>query len=157
MTTVHFVCIGNTCRSPMAAEIFNQMLRERSVHGYRGDSFGTMPFYGDDGQVKPLREAAVENVMGEVNGLKGHKPKGAESVVFQNLDIIVLLVRDKLDELMGQIKVNPSMMRGTHLLVIIMDTEDPFGGTVEKYIDCCRFLRKGLEEHFDDLTGMRDS
>ena len=48
MTTVYFVCVGNTCRSPMAAAIFNRIARGRGIEGVRGDSFGIEPFYRDN-------------------------------------------------------------------------------------------------------------
>ncbi|MBL7876277.1 MAG: low molecular weight phosphotyrosine protein phosphatase, partial [Cyclobacteriaceae bacterium] len=37
---VLFVCLGNICRSPMAAAIFNHKVQQRGLP-YQGDSCGT--------------------------------------------------------------------------------------------------------------------
>ena len=61
---VYFVCHGNTCRSPMAAEIFRRMLRDAKGNGITVDSFGTNPYYPDSPEVKELREGTLKMVMG---------------------------------------------------------------------------------------------
>jgi len=152
MSTVWFVCIGNTCRSPMAAAIFNQIVRERGIEGVRADSFGIVPFYSDSDDVRQLRESAVRNVMGEVDGLKEHRPKGIGEIAFKEGDRIVLLDSGKIEEFAAGIRGNPSF-RGKQFHMLVMGTEDPFSGPVEDYIDCCLFLKKEIEEGFGILTG----
>ncbi len=62
-----FVCSGNTCRSPMAAALFNHM----QPPGYRAESAGLSAFAGD-----PAAEQAVE-VLCEDDGidLSGHRSR----------------------------------------------------------------------------------
>jgi protein-tyrosine phosphatase len=153
MPTVYFVCIGNTCRSPMAAAIFNRMIAERGIDGVRADSFGIVPFYGDSDDVRQLRESAVCKVMGGVDGLSNHRPKGIEGIAFKEGDKIVLLDSGRFNELGAGILRNPSF-RGKQFHMLVMETEDPFGGTVEDYIDCCLFLKEGIEENLGAMTGM---
>ena len=153
MPTVWFVCIGNTCRSPMAAAIFNQIARERGIDGVRADSFGIEPFYGDSDDVRQLRESAVCKVMGGVDGLSNHRPKGIEGIVFKEGDKIVLLDSGRFNELGTGILRNPSF-QGKRFPLLVIETEDPFGGTVEDYIDCCLFMKDGIEENFVQLTGL---
>jgi len=152
MPTVYFVCIGNTCRSPMAAEIFNQIGRERGIVGVRADSFGIEPFYHDSGDVKQLREFAVRMVMGQVDGFTGHRPKGVRDIVFEDGDIIIVLDSRKAKEFADQFCGNPSRS-GKSIRMCTVETKDPFGGTVEDYIRCCLFLKGEIEENFDQLTG----
>ena len=152
MSTVYFVCIGNTCRSPMAAAIFNQVAHERGIKGVRADSFGIVPFYGDSDDVRQLRESAVCEVMGGVDGLSDHRPKGIEGITFKEGDKIVLLDSGKVEEFAAGIQSNLSF-RGKQFHMLVMETEDPFGGTVENYIDCCLFLKEGIEERLGVLTG----
>jgi len=151
MPTVYFVCIGNTCRSPMAAAIFNRMMAERGIEGVRADSFGIEPFYGDSDDVRRLRESAVRNVMGEVGGLKEHRPKGIGEIAFKEGDRIVLLDSGKIEEFAAGIRGNPSF-RGKQFHMLVMETEDPFSGPVEDYVDCCLFLKERIEERFGILT-----
>jgi len=153
MTTVYFVCIGNACRSPMAAAIFDQIVRGRGIEGVRADSFGIVPFYGDSDDVRQLRESAVRKVMGEVDGLKDHRPKGIEEIAFEEGDRIVLLDSGKAEEFAAGIRRNLSF-KGKQLLMFMMETEDPFGGPVEDYIGCCFFLRKNIEKNMEALLGI---
>ena len=153
MPTVYFVCIGNTCRSPIAAVIFNQITCERGIEGVRADSFGIVPFYSDSDDVRQLRESAVRNVMGEVDGLKEHRPKGIREIAFKEGDRIVLLDSGKAEDLAAGIRRNLSF-KGKQLLMFMMETEDPFGGPVEDYIGCCLFLKKGIEENIEILLGI---
>jgi protein-tyrosine phosphatase len=153
MPTVYFVCIGNTCRSPMAAAIFNQIARERGIEGVRADSFGIVPFYGDSDDVRQLRESAVREVTGGVDGLSNHRPKGIEGITFKEGDRIVLLDCERAEAFLAGIQSNLSF-RGKQFKMLVMETEDPFGGTVEDYIDCCLFLKEGIEENFGPMSGL---
>ena len=153
MPTVYFVCVGNSCRSPIAAAIFNQIVRGRGIEGVRADSFGIEPFYGDNVEVRRLRESAVRNVMGEVDGLKEHRPRGIGEIAFKEGDRIVLLDSGRFNELGAGILRNLSF-KGKQLLMLMMETEDPFGGPVEDYIGCCLFLKKGIEENIEILLGI---
>ena len=51
---VLFVCTGNTCRSPMAAALFNQMA---AGSAYQAESAGLAAFTGD-----PASEASVRTM-----------------------------------------------------------------------------------------------
>ena len=153
MPTVYFVCIGNTCRSPMAAAIFNQVALERGIEGIRADSFGIAPFYDDSDDVRQLRESAVCKVMGGVDGLSNHRPKGIEDIAFKEGDKIVLLDSGKIEEFADQFCGNPSRS-GKRIRMCTVETKDPFGGTVEDYVHCCQFLKGEIEENFGALTEM---
>jgi len=137
----------------MAAAIFNRMIAERGIEGVRADSFGIVPFYGDSDDVRQLRESAVCKVMGGVDGLSNHRPKGIEGIAFKEGDKIVLLDSGKFNELGAGILRNPSF-QGRQFPLLLMETEDPFGGPVEDYIDCCLFLKEGIEENFGGMTEM---
>jgi len=153
MPTVYFVCVGNSCRSPIAAAIFNQIVRGRGIEGVRADSFGIEPFYRDSDEVRCLRESAVRKVMGEVDGLKEHRPKGIGEIAFKEGDRIVLLDSGKAEEFIAGISKNLSF-RGKQFHMLVMETEDPFGGSVGDYIDCCLFLKEGIEETMGTLLGI---
>jgi protein-tyrosine-phosphatase len=137
----------------MAAAIFNRMIAERGIDGVRADSFGIVPFYGDSDDVRQLRESAVCKVMGGVDGLSNHRPKGIEGIAFKEGDKIVLLDSGRFNELGAGILRNPSF-QGKRFPLIMIETEDPFGGSVEDYVDCCLFLKEGIEENIEVLSGI---
>jgi len=139
MGTVYFVCIGNTCRSPMAAELFNQKLTYSGLNDVRAESFGLSPFYSDSGKVKRLREMAVLKMTGRINGLKEHKPRGIENISFREDDKIALLDASSIGDLLSAIDRKPSFM-GKHVPIVIIDIDDPFGGGLEDYLACCSEL-----------------
>ena len=136
----------------MAAELFNHKIQAFGTRGVRAESFGLSPFYSDSEEVRRLREAAVLRMTGRVNGLKEHRPRGLEEVSFSNGDKIVLLDGGSIDELLSGIKSNSSF-KNKKVPVIIMDIDDPFGGGLEDYIDCCIELEKAIEKSLHLLTG----
>ena len=150
--TVYFVCVGNTCRSPMAAELFNQMMLRLYIEDVKADSFGLMPFYSDSEEVKRFRESAVLRVTGFMNGLKGHRPKGIESITFSDGDRIVLLDRNMLDPLICAIQRRPSFNM-KHVPVVVIDINDPFGGGPKDYFDCCATLNDIINSNFNVIVG----
>jgi protein-tyrosine phosphatase len=152
MRKVYFVCIGNTCRSPMAAELLNQKLKDSGLDDVRAESFGLSPFYPDSAEVKRLREMAVLQVTGRINGLKEHRPRGIEEIMFRKGDKIALLDACSLSDLLSAIERNPSFW-GKHVPIVIIDIDDPFGGGLEDYIDCCIELDKAIEKSLHLLTG----
>jgi len=152
MRKVYFVCIGNTCRSPMAAELLNQKLKDSGLDDVRAESFGLSPFYPDSAEVKRLREMAVLQVTGRINGLKEHRPRGIEEIMFREGDRIALLDADSLGDLLSAIERNPSF-RGKHVPIMILGIDDPFGGGSEDYLACCSELRRAIDVKFNLLIG----
>ena len=152
MRTIYFVCHGNTCRSPMAAEILRQMLKERGDSETVVDCFGTNPYYPDNPDVRQLREAAVTEVMGGLNELSGHIPKGIEGLALGEHDVLVMLNPADLHVLEEQLS-----RAGVDLEVLVWDIEDPFRKALEKYIESARSMRDSIERNFNLLSGASGS
>jgi protein-tyrosine-phosphatase len=152
MRTVYFVCHGNTCRSPMAAEIFRHILKARGGPSVGVDCFGTNPYYPDNPEVKRLREAAVTEVMGGLNELSSHVPKGIGDVSLCEQDILVMLNPPDLPvlkELVARTGAEPRL--------IVWDIEDPFTKPLAKYIESARSMRTAIERNFTLLSGASGS
>lgn len=148
MPVVHFVCYGNTCRSPMAAEILSQLLRGKRIAGVAVDCFGTTPYYPDNPEVKALRERAVAKVVGELNGIVKHVPKGVPEVKIASSDLLVLLAPEYLQSLKDQISRMEKSPR-----MIVWDIPDPFTHPFEKYVECAEVLKLEIERNFNLLVG----
>ena len=147
-STVYFVCHGNTCRSPMAAEIFRQMAKTMDGRDVAVDCFGTDPYYPDNPEVKRLREAAVAEIMGGLGELPQHVPKGIEGVRLRDGDIHVMLNPPDvptLEEQVARTDVRPEL--------VVWDIEDPFMKPLSKYIESAREMRDAIERNFNLLSG----
>lgn len=138
--TVYFVCHGNTCRSPMAGEIFRQILKERGDSDTVVDCFGTNPYYPDNPDVKRLREAAVTEVMGGLEELPRHVPKGMDGLALREHDVLVMLNPSELHVLEEQLSGT-----GVKVKVLVWDIEDPFRKPLEKYIESARSMKEAIE------------
>lgn len=156
MTTVFFVCVGNTCGSPMAAELFNHMMRLRGRQDVKADSFGLMPYYQDSDEVKRLREGAVLRLTGSVNGLTKHRPKGIESIAFSEGDKIVLLNKAMLQMLFSKME-EMAISNGNSESMIVLDVNDPYGGGPEDYFACCVELNNLISSNLGLILGMASS
>jgi len=81
---VLFVCTGNTCRSPMAAALFNA--RTDPAAGWRAESAGTAAVDGlpaSEGAVAALREEGVD--------LSAHRSRALTAARVDAADLLVVL------------------------------------------------------------------
>ena len=147
MTTIYFVCHGNTCRSPMGAEIFRQAIKSRANERILVDCFGTEPYYPDDSEVKRLRETAVAEVMGVFDELSDHTPKGIEEVDLKSYDTVVMLDLEDASTLEDQIAATGARPR-----LIVWDVEDPFKKHPQKYVESAQVMRAAIERNFHLLS-----
>lgn len=55
MKKICFVCIGNTCRSPIAEKIFNDMIKQKGIKGIKATSAGLCCQTGQNTDIKAKR------------------------------------------------------------------------------------------------------
>lgn len=139
--TVLFVCTGNTCRSPMAAALFNDRyagLTRRAV------SAGLMA----DGS--PISENAVRAL--EIAGIPSRKPdndylshisRTVTPEMIEQADIIVGITSSHAMQLMLRFPAHASK-----ITVMPMDISDPFGGNLARYEACLRDIDRALRSAF---------
>lgn len=159
MKTVLFVCSGNTCRSPMAEAMFNDMvddyprLRELEV---RAKSAGT---YAADGA--PMAEQA-ESVLGEMGiDLPKHRSARFTSDLAKEADLILTMQEQHLEEVDALV---PEAEERSHTLLGYsqgvdgytgsseFDVEDPFHQPVEVYRECAEELREAIKAVLERLN-----
>ena len=91
---VLFVCSGNICRSPMAAEYFRQRAANSGLSHVVVDSAGTLGIEG-----APASEEAIR-AMAEIGvDLSGHRSKGLSDALLRTTDLVVVMTRDHLEYL----------------------------------------------------------
>jgi protein arginine phosphatase len=141
--TLLFVCTGNTCRSPMAEQIFNEQAKDLSAHAI---SSGLDANPGSP--ISPQAADALANL--------GYSPKDHSSALVsveavEEADVILTFTQDQKNEL-GQrfptavqklftISEYANSTSGKH-----EDVADPYGKSAEVY--------KETAETIDSLVGL---
>ena len=91
---VLFVCSGNICRSPMAAELFRSRAAHSGLSHVVVDSAGTLGIEG-----APASEEAIR-AMAEIGvDLTGHRSKGVNEDLLRTTDLVVVMTRSHLEHL----------------------------------------------------------
>lgn len=128
-----FLCTGNTCRSPIAKVLFEDMLsRSELRHRVRVESAGTMAAEGS-----PASRFAVEVCREHGQELSSHNSKTITDKLIADSDLILVMQASHK----AYLSHNRSANRKTIRLLSEFatgpdkdkDIEDPFGGTKEQY------------------------
>lgn len=148
---VLFVCTGNTCRSPMAAALYNDMMRSSESRFVCADDISagvplafSAGLYAHEGEsiskdaVTALREANVVPI--PENDYTVHRACTVTDDMMEKADEVIAISASHAMELtlrfpehVGKIKTLP------------MDISDPYGRGIEAYRACLMQLRYCLQ------------
>jgi tRNA threonylcarbamoyl adenosine modification protein (Sua5/YciO/YrdC/YwlC family) len=143
-----FVCTGNTCRSPMAAELYRRRLAARlgkspedlNELGYRILSAGTFAQRG--GRASEFAEVAVKEMGGD---LSRHVSQPLSPELLEDVDRVITLgrshhavVEEMLEELPGERRPRLEMLSPEGIL-------DPVGSDLETYRGCAAEIAGAIE------------
>lgn len=142
MTRVLFLCAGNTCRSPMAEGIFNDMVRRRGETRFQAESAGLYAIQGDavtTNAVAACLEIGVD--------IAAHTARPFDARLMDGDCVAVPLTHAYADALLG------AGAPRDKLYIPRESVSDPFGGDLECYRHCrdqlealCQELLEGLIE-----------
>ncbi len=114
-----FVCTGNTCRSPMAAALWNRL-------GGEGASAGLHAREGEPANVHACR------VMEEMGlDLTGHRAKNITEAMVRDADAVLCMTGAHAAALAERF---PALKR--KIRPMPLEIPDPFGGDLEDYRTC---------------------
>ena len=154
---VLFVCTGNTCRSPMAAALLNDMSRPRGIcsmgEAQAVDCVATSAgLFAAEGEpiaanaVLALREAGV--IATEQNDYPAHRARVVTGDMVTGADLVVGLSASHAMQLMLRFPE-----AAEKITALPMDISDPYGGTLADYTACLAQLKLCLELAFLQKEG----
>ena len=130
--TILFICVGNTCRSPMAEAI----ARGLGDNGVMTSSAGLMPF----GRIVSSTVETLETMGYNPRGLAS---KSLDDVDLHSFDIIVSLLGD------SGLSYLPSNLGAQ---IESWSIRDPYGEDDEVYLAVARELERRIRELLDDRS-----
>ncbi len=138
MKRIHilFVCIGNICRSPMAAGIADKMYPEKVIV----ESAGINP-YGD----KAASEAIEVMKRDYCIDISGHQTKGVSHLFLNDFDYIVALDPYVFDHLRTYFQLVKEKL-------IKWNIDDPFTKDIEVFRECAKNILTCVESTLNELT-----
>ena len=135
-----FVCSGNTCRSPMAAALFNYLFGK---DGRRAVSAGLVATGAgiSSGAEKALRDRGVPNT--EDNDYIHHVSHNVTREDIENARLVVAVTGFHATQLIMRFPEH-----ATKISVLPEDVPDPYGGTDEEYAECLKTIEEMLKSVF---------
>ncbi len=135
-----FVCSGNTCRSPMAAALFNYLFGK---DGRRAVSAGLVATGAgiSSGAEKALKDRGVPNT--EENDYIHHVSHNVTREDIENARLVVAVTGFHATQLIMRFPEH-----ATKISVLPEDVPDPYGGTDEEYAECLKTIEEMLTSVF---------
>lgn len=139
---VCFVCTGNTCRSPMAAAVFNHLAEEKQLP-LRAVSAGlyVTELSISDNAVRALEAAGIEST--PTNNYRAHIPCAMNSTLAMQCERIVGITSSHALELISRFP-----QCAGKIIAMPRDISDPYGGDPARYERCLAEITRALTEEF---------
>ncbi len=146
-----FVCTGNTCRSPMAAALAEQVLAKRlgcevcelARRGVVVESAGTC---GGGGAAA---DSAISVMARRSLDVSGHRSRLLSHELVEQADHVFAMAHTHKDAVQGMV---PSVADRVVLLLEDEDLGDPIGGSEKEYEKCAMIIERALQSRMQEVT-----
>ena len=128
-----FICTGNTCRSPMAKELFKAFLKSKNINNINCDSAGISAKNNEPAAknaIKALRDIDID--------LSSHKAKNIFDIDLKKYDLFVTMNFTHYEILKSFGIPNKK------IYVLGNQIQDPYNGDIDTYIKCRNNIDKAL-------------
>ncbi len=155
---VLFVCTGNTCRSPMAEQIFIEWLRSKKYSGIADVS--SAGIYANDGM--SMTPEAARALMDTGLTVRPHKSRSLTVDLLQNADIIVCMTEGHRRALLSSPSYAFASSDGIFRIIGTVEeltgeeVPDPFGCGMEAYNRTAEILTAMCEPLYDAIVKFAD-
>lgn len=133
-----FLCTGNTCRSPMAAALFQSGLSAEEREQYEVRSFGLAAFGGE-----PASDYAVEVMKEHGIDIAGHRSTPLNRYALSEAELVVCMT-EAHSRVLLQVGVEPERL-------VVFDIPDPYKGTLADYRRCAEKIKTELTKVYDRI------
>jgi len=135
-----FVCTGNTCRSPIAAALFNELYRQRGVAVSAGLCADGSPISAN--AVAVLKERGIKS--SGTNNYESHISRQLTKEAVENAKLVICLTGNHA---MSIISVLPEY---AEKICVLGEISDPFGQGIEAYRKCLTEIEQALNNMFGE-------
>ncbi len=140
-----FVCTGNTCRSPMAEGILNQLAKEKGLD-IRAESAGIFAMAGEGAAAN-----AIEAMKRIDIDISSHQSSLVRESLVEEVDLVLTMSQGHKEKLISYL---PHLKDRVYLLNeyafdIDKDLEDPYGQSIEYYEKARDEIYRAIEEILD--------
>lgn len=133
-----FLCTGNTCRSPMAAALFEHGLTAEEREQYEVRSFGLAAFGGE-----PASDYAIEAIKEHGIDISGHRSTPLNRYALAEAELVVCMT-EAHSRVLLQVGVEPEKL-------VVFDIPDPYKGTLDDYRRCAEKIKTELTKVYDRI------